>query len=133
MRAPGSPVNSLPPWRISRAHGAEPQLREPWHTADRPHRAAPPQLALPAMVAIATAGLVGAPAPTITRARNCLQLTAKKIRDLTKSARREGVYTSHTDRHRRDAHYVAQCQAHIPSHTRVAPIPLAGVGARRWQ
>ncbi len=78
MRAPGSAVNTLPPWRISRAHGAEPQLREPWHTAERSHKAAPPQLALPAMTAIAAAGLVGAPAPTTTRAHNYLHLTAKK-------------------------------------------------------
>jgi hypothetical protein len=64
MRTPGSAINTLPPWRVARERGAEPAIRSPWHTDTRPHKAAPPkQLALPAMVAIATARSVGAPAP----------------------------------------------------------------------
>ncbi len=89
MRTPGGAINTLPPWLVARERGPELALREPWHTDTRPHKAAPPkQQALPAMVAIATARLVGAPALMTTRAPESAHLDAKKIRQLIKSAQR---------------------------------------------
>ncbi len=120
IRLPGSAVNTLPPWRLPRAPGAEPKLRAPWHTSDRPHKAAPPKAPPPALAAtrwqptIATARSVGkgkAPPPTLTRVPECAQLSNEKIRKLTKAARTEGDFASHTYRYRRDATYAARCKA----------------------
>ncbi len=97
-----------------------------------PHKAAPPpQLALPAMVAIATARLVGAPALMTTRAPECAHLDAKKFRQLSKSAQRGGEYMSHTDRYRRDVQYRLVCLGHSPPTPEWLQYPYDGVGARR--
>ena len=55
-----------------------------------------------------------APPPTLVRVPECRHLSNKKIRDLTKAAQREGDYSSHTDRYRRDHLYAARCKAVQP-------------------
>ena len=88
-----------------------------------PHKAAPSTMPPPALAAtpwrptLGTARSVGkgkAPPPTLVRVPECRHLSNKKIRDLTKAAQREGDYSSHTDRYRRDHLYAARCKAVQP-------------------
>ena len=110
-KEPGSAINTLPTVRNARPDDEEETLMfPPW----RQRGAHPsPQVALTPSVA-ATARSGNAPTTSDLDPR-CLHLKPDKIRRLVKSARREGLFTSHTDRYQRDLEYRAACLSHTPA------------------
>jgi hypothetical protein len=110
-KEPGSAINTLPFVRNARPDDEEEtQMFPPWR---RRGVHPSPQLALPTPSVAATARSGNAPT-TSDLDPSCLHLTADKIRRLVKSARRDGLYTSHTDRWRNDLEYRTACDSHIP-------------------
>ncbi len=114
VRAPGHAVNTLPARRLPRpADEADTVFLPPWHYGDRRKAPAPAHVAMPALSVAATARSGNAPSGT-TLDPSCVHLSARKIRDLIKSARRVGYFSSHTDRWRRDLAYRHACNSHNP-------------------
>ncbi len=110
-KAPGSAINTLPNVRNARPDDEEETLMfPPWR---QPGVHPSPQVALPTPSVAATARSGNAPTTSDLDPR-CLHLEPRKIRELVKSARRGGFFTSHTDRWRRDLEYRAACNSHIP-------------------
>ena len=115
IRTPGHAVNTLPARRLDRpADEAETIFLPPWEYDNRRRKAPPPvHVALPALSVAATARSGNTPTGTTLDPR-CVHLTAKKIRDLIKSAQRGGNFLSHTDRWQRDLPYRHACNSHVP-------------------
>ncbi len=114
VRTAGHAVNTLPSRRHARpADEADTLLVPPWRYGERRRAPATTHVALPALSVAATARSGDAPntGDLLTTRR---QISAQKIRQLNASARRQGEFTSHTDRWQRDLEYRAACNSHNP-------------------
>ena len=107
----GHAINTLPSARNARPADEEETLMfPPWRYSERGASSTVP-VATPSVAATARSG----DAPNTGDLPIALrQMTAKKIKELTASARRQGEYTSHTDRWQRDLKYRAACNSHNP-------------------
>jgi hypothetical protein len=115
VRTAGHAVNTLPGRRLQRpADEADTPFVPPWSYNERRRAPAPTHVAMPALSVAATARSGDAPTTSALDPR-CTHLTPKRIRDLVKSARREGIYLSHTDRWRKDLAYRHACESQDPA------------------
>ncbi len=115
VRTAGHAVNTLPSRRHARpADEADTMMFPPWRYEERRKAPAPTHVAMPALSVAATARSGDAPTTSALDPR-CTHLTPKNIRELVKSARREGIYLSHTDRWRKDLEYRHACESQDPA------------------
>ncbi len=114
IRTAGHAVNTLPNTRNARPADEDGTLMfPPWRYGERRGAPSTKHIAMPTLSVAATARSGDAPT-TSDLDPKCIHLEAKRIRELTKSAQREGIYLSHTDRWRRDLEYRHACNSHLP-------------------